>query len=64
MPLSEANPLPKAKTKKDSASVEATLFEQLGSNDTINKNNLFTVDLPVGGTEGTIDPLPDIAEIT
>lgn len=41
--------------------VEAILYEQIGT-EGVNKGNTFTIDLPSGGSEGVISPLPDLEE--
>jgi hypothetical protein len=48
--------------QKNPASVQANLFEQLGTTPQINKVKSFVIALPVGATDGAIDPLPDINE--
>lgn len=62
MPFPQSSPLPPVSMQKNPASVQANLFEQLGTTPQINKVKSFVIALPVGATDGAIDPLPDINE--
>lgn len=44
-----------------SSTVESILYEQIGT-EGVNKGNTFIIDLPDGGSESAIEPLPDLIE--
>lgn len=60
---SQNNPLPPIPNKADPKSKTDTLFEQIGSNSSINQRNDFKIALPDGGSESAATTLPDVGEL-